>query len=57
MVLLEIPYLNQSAFLKLKTPNSYVVTMATFSASFDDFPSCFLLNAIKRSDKVVEEIF
>ena len=46
MVLSEIPYLNQSAFLKLKTPNLYVVTMVTFSASFNDFS---LLSSTKRN--------
>ena len=48
MVLLEIPHLNQSAFFKLKTPNFYVVTMATFSASFNDF---FLFFSTKRDEK------
>ena len=57
MALLETPHLNQSAFLKLKTPDLNVAAMAKFSASFNDFPSCFLPNAIKRNDKVVEEIF
>ena len=47
MVLLEIPHLNQSAFFKLKTPNFYVVTIATFSASFNDF---FLLFSTKRDE-------
>ena len=47
MVLLEIPHLNQSAFFKLKTPNFYVVTMATFSASFNDFS---LLFSTKRDE-------
>ena len=57
MALQEIPHLNQSAFLKLKATNLYVVAMAKFFASFNDFPSCFLPNAIKRNDKVIEEIF
>ena len=56
MALLEIPHLNKSAILKLKTPNLYLVAMAKCSASFNDFPSCFLPNAIKRNDKVVEKI-
>ena len=42
--------------LKLKAPNSYVVAMARFFASFNDFPSCFLPNAMKRNDKVVYKI-
>ena len=37
MALQEIPHLNQSAFLKLKAPNLYVVAMAKFFASFNDF--------------------
>ena len=32
MALLETPHLNQSAFLKLKTPDLNVVAMAKFSA-------------------------
>ena len=47
MVLLEIPHLNQSAFFELKTPNFYVVTMATFAASFNDFS---LLCSTKRDE-------
>ena len=40
MALLEIPHLNKSAIL----PRLMI------------FPSCFLRNAIKRNDKVVEKI-
>ena len=57
MALLEIPLLNKSAFLKLKTPNLNVVAVANFLLCLMIFPSCFLPNAIKRDDKVVEEIF
>ena len=57
MALLEIPLLNKSAFLKLKTPNLNVVAVANFLLCLTIFPSCFLPNAIKRDDKVVEEIF
>ena len=41
MALQEIPHLNQSAFLKLKAPNLYVVAMAKFFASFNDFSLLF----------------
>ena len=41
MALLETPHLNQSAFLKLKTPDLNVVAMAKFSASFNDFSLLF----------------
>ena len=57
MALLEIPLLNKSAFLKLKTPNLNVVAVANFLLRLMIFPTCFLPNAIKRDDKVVEEIF
>ena len=56
MALLEIPHLNKSAILKLKTPNLYLVAMAKCSASFTDFSLLFSTNAIKRNDKVVEKI-
>ena len=45
MALIEIPYLNYAAFLKLKTPNLYVVSMEKFFAAFND---CFLLFSAKR---------
>ena len=48
MALQEIPHLNQSAFLKLKAPNLYVVAMAKFFASFNDFS---LLFSAKRNKK------
>ena len=57
MALLEIPLLNKSAFLKLKTPNLNLVAVANFLLRLMIFPSCFLPNATKRDDKVVEEIF
>ena len=41
MALLETPYLNQSAVLKLKTPDLNVAAMAKFSASFNDFSPLF----------------
>ena len=47
MALLETPHLNQSAFLKLKTPDLNVVAMTKFSASFNDFS---LLFSAKRNE-------
>ena len=46
MALLETPYLNQSAVLKLKTPDLNVAAMAKFPASFHDFS---LLVSAKRN--------
>ena len=58
MVLLEISYLNQSAFLNLRLP-IYICGYNgnIFFASFNDFSLLFPPNAIQRNDKVVEEIF
>ena len=47
MALLETPHLNQSAVLKLKTPDLNVAAMAKFSASFNDFS---LLFSAKRNE-------
>ena len=47
MALLEIPHLDKSAILKLKTPNLYLIAMAKCSASFTD--SVSLLFSTKRN--------